>query len=242
MKVGEMKVGEMKVGEMKVGEMKVGEMKASGMKTGDLRQQLMANGLHQNELSTDPFKQFETWYTQTMDTDIAEPTAMSLATVDSEGQPWQRMVLLKTFDEDGFVFFTNYSSRKADQIKNNPRVSLLFPWHALGRQVKIMGRAEKISAAESLKYFATRSRGSQIGAWSSHQSQVIKSRALLDAMFDKMKKKFKDGDIPLPDFWGGYRVKAKSIEFWQARDSRLHDRFIYHQDDNANWTIERLEP
>jgi pyridoxamine 5'-phosphate oxidase len=112
----------------------------------------------------------------------------------------------------------------------------------LGRQVKITGRAEKITAAESFKYFATRSRGSQIGAWSSHQSQTIKSRAILDAMFEKMKNKFKDGDIPLPDFWGGYRVKVNSFEFWQARDSRLHDRFIYSQGDKANWIIERLEP
>jgi len=216
-------------------------MKASELKTSDLRQQLMSKGLCQDELNTDPFKQFELWYAQTMATDIAEPTAMALATVDSEGQPWQRMVLLKTYDENGFVFFTNYSSRKAGHIDNNPRVSLLFPWHALGRQVKVTGRAEKISTAESLKYFATRSRGSQIGAWASRQSQVIKSRALLDAMFDKMKHKFENGDIPLPDFWGGYRVKVNSFEFWQARDSRLHDRFIYMKNKN-NWEIERLEP
>lgn len=212
------------------------------MKSGYLRKQLMANGLRQNELDTDPFKQFESWYTQTMETDIPEPTAMALATVDSEGQPWQRMVLLKTFDKNGFVFFTNYSSRKAEQIDNNPHVSLLFPWYALGRQVKITGKAEKISTAESLKYFATRSRGSQIGAWASHQSQVIKSRALLDAAFDKMKNKFKSGDVPLPDFWGGYRVNVTTLEFWQARDSRLHDRFIYKKNSNNDWIVERLEP
>lgn len=211
------------------------------MKASDLRKQLMEKGLHQNELNADPLKQFEKWYTQTLDSDISEPTAMSLATVDSEGQPWQRMVLLKMYDSSGFVFFTNYSSRKARHIKNNPKVSLLFPWHQLGRQVKITGRTEIITTAESLKYFVTRSRGSQIGAWASHQSEVIKSRALLDSMFKKVKNKFKNGDVPLPDFWGGYRVKAESFEFWQARDSRLHDRFVYHMNKN-NWLIERLAP
>ena len=173
------------------------------MNASDLRKQLMAKGLHQDELNLNPVKQFEVWYKQTMESDIPEPTAMILATVDNEGQPWQRTVLLKIFDDEGFVFFTNYASRKAMQIENNSKVSLLFPWHALGRQVKITGNAEKITTAESLKYFATRSRGSQIGAWASHQSQVIKSRALLDAMFRKMKEKFKGGEIPLPDFWGG---------------------------------------
>jgi pyridoxamine 5'-phosphate oxidase len=212
------------------------------MKAADLRKQLMELGLHHSELNENPFSQFESWYKQTIDSDIPEPTAMSLATVDTKGQPWQRMVLLKLFDEKGFVFFTNYTSRKAIHISNNAKVSLLFPWHALGRQVKITGEAEKISTSESLKYFLTRSRGSQIGAWTSHQSQVIKSRALLDAVYEKMKNKFIEGKVPLPDFWGGYRIKASSIEFWQARDSRLHDRFIYTRADNANWIIERLEP
>ena len=167
---------------------------------------------------------------------------MCLATVSSDGQPWQREVLLKIFDQQGFVFFTNYSSRKAEQIATNPKVSLLFPWHALGRQVKITGEAEKIPAGESLKYFITRPRGSQIGAWASRQSQVIKSRAMLDAMFQEMKQRFLQGDVPLPSFWGGYRVTPVTIEFWQARDSRLHDRFIYRQDEKARWFIERLSP
>jgi pyridoxamine 5'-phosphate oxidase len=167
---------------------------------------------------------------------------MSLASVDAQGQPWQRMVLLKLFDEKGFVFFTNYASRKAEQIAVNSRVSLLFPWQVLGRQVKVTGQAAKISTAESMKYFATRPRGSQIGAWASRQSQVIKSRAILDAMFDDMKHKFLDGDVPLPSFWGGYRVTPVTIEFWQARDSRLHDRFMYRQDEKARWFIERLSP
>jgi pyridoxamine 5'-phosphate oxidase len=207
-----------------------------------LRQELMARGLTGAELCADPIAQFEQWYTQTMQTDLPEPTAMSLATVDERGQPWQRMVLLKLFDADGFVFFTNYSSRKARQIAGNNRVSLLFPWQALGRQVKVTGTTQKISTAESMKYFATRPRGSQIGAWASEQSQVIKSRAMLDAMFDEVKRKFRDGEVPLPSFWGGYRVAPETIEFWQARDSRLHDRFIYRRDDQLHWYAQRLAP
>lgn len=210
--------------------------------TETLRRDVMAAGLHRDDLCSDPIKQFEQWYRQTTDTDLAEPSSMSLATVDTQGQPWQRIVLLKVFDAKGFVFFTNYSSRKAKQIANNSKVSLLFPWQALGRQVKVTGEAAKISTAESMKYFATRPRGSQIGAWASHQSQVIKSRAILDAMFDEMKQRFLQGDVPLPSFWGGYRVTPVTIEFWQARDSRLHDRFIYRQGEKARWFIERLSP
>jgi pyridoxamine 5'-phosphate oxidase len=212
------------------------------MNTETLRRELMARGMARDELCADPIKQFEYWYAQTIETNLVEPSAMSLATVDSQGQPWQRMVLLKLFDENGFVFFTNYGSRKAEQIAVNSKVSLLFPWQALGRQVKVTGEAAKISTAESLKYFATRPRGSQIGAWASRQSQVIKSRAVLDTMFDEMKHKFLEGDVPLPSFWGGYRVKPVTLEFWQARDSRLHDRFLYRQDSGAQWSIERLSP
>ncbi len=212
------------------------------MNSETLRRELMAKGLVRADLDADPVKQFEQWYAQTIETESAEPGAMSLATVDAQGQPWQRMVLLKLFDEKGFVFFTNYSSRKAEQIAANSRVSLLFPWQELGRQVKVTGTAEKIPTAESLGYFATRPRGSQIGAWASHQSKVIKSRAILDGMFDQMKHKFLDGEIPLPSFWGGYRVSAETVEFWQARDSRLHDRFIYRLNENAQWIIERLAP
>lgn len=212
------------------------------MNVDELRQQLMATGLKHSELNTNPYRQFEAWYSQTIDTDIHEPGAMTLATVDEVGQPWQRIVLLKLFDEKGFVFFTNYESRKAKQISFNPKVGLLFPWHALGRQVKITGEAEKISTAESLSYFATRPRGSQIGAWASGQSQVIKSRSLLESMFDSMKRKYANNEVPLPPFWGGYRVKPETFEFWQARDSRLHDRFIYQKNDADEWYSERLAP
>ncbi len=212
------------------------------MNSETLRCELMAKGLVSADLNADPIKQFEQWYAQTIETESAEPGAMSLATVDAQGQPWQRMVLLKLFDENGFVFFTNYSSRKAEQIAVNNKVSLLFPWQELGRQVKVTGTAEKIPAVESMRYFSTRPRGSQIGAWVSHQSKVIKSRAILDGMFDQMKRKFLDGEVPLPSFWGGYRVSPETVEFWQARDSRLHDRFIYRQGENSQWLRERLAP
>lgn len=217
-------------------------MKETFLKSSQLREKLMSEGLQNSELQSDPIKQFESWYAETCATDIPEQSAMILATVDEQGQPWQRTVLLKLFDENGFVFFTNYSSRKAEHINGNNQVSLLFPWHSLGRQVKITGVAEKISTKDSLKYFLSRPRGSQIGAWASHQSKVVKNRALLDAMFDEMKTKFDEGDIPLPSFWGGYCIKPKTIEFWQARDSRLHDRFYFSKNESGDWSSKRLAP
>ena len=211
-------------------------------KTDELRTHFMQSGLQRAQLDPDPYVVFAQWFEQAINSDLPEPNAMSLATVDSDGQPWQRMVLLKTFDEDGFVFFTNYTSRKAEHIKVNARVSLLFPWQAMARQVKITGLASKISAADSLKYFITRPRGSQIGAWASPQSKVITSRALLENKVYEIKEKFSHGEIPLPSFWGGYRVQASTLEFWQARESRLHDRFMYRRNDRQDWSIERLAP
>ena len=201
----------------------------------------MAEGLVRNSLDPDPYKQFELWYTQAIDSGIPEPNAFSLATADADGQPWARTVLLKLYDESGFVFFTNYESDKSLQITVNNRVAMLFPWVGLGRQVKIVGTAEKIPTAESMKYFASRPRGSQIGAWASPQSRVISSRSLLDAKVDEIKRKFATGEVPLPDFWGGYRITPFEIEFWQARDSRLHDRFVYTRN-NQGWAIERRAP
>ena len=212
------------------------------MNTDKIRQQLMAHGLSHKTLKHNPIEQFEDWYQQTIDSDIYEPGAMSLSTVDADGQPWQRIVLLKLFDKKGFVFFTNYESRKAQQIAVNPNVSLIFLWHSMGRQVKITGQAEKISSAESLKYFITRPRGSQLGAWASKQSQMINSRSVLESMVNSMKQKYADKEVPLPPFWGGYRVIPKTVEFWQARDSRLHDRFIYQQDVSGDWVSERMAP
>jgi pyridoxamine 5'-phosphate oxidase len=205
------------------------------------REAVMARGVSRADLDPDPIRQFQHWFEETIAQDIPEPNAMTLATVDARGQPYARTVLLKLYDERGFVFFTNYESRKSRQIGENPRVSLLFPWVALARQVQIVGRAQRISAAESLKYFATRPRGSQIGAWASPQSQVIRTRALLEGKVAEIKRRFAEGEIPLPDFWGGYRVEPELIELWQGRDSRLHDRFQYRRD-GGGWAIERLAP
>jgi len=206
-----------------------------------LRTQWMSQGLTRDTLNPDPIGQFENWYTQAIDSGIAEPNAMSLATTDADCQPWIRTVLLKFYDASGFVFYTNYESAKAHQLAANNKVGLLFPWVALGRQVKITGIAEKVPTVESMKYFASRPRGSQIGAWASTQSQVISSRSLLDAKVDEIKRKFTRGEIPLPSFWGGYRVTPFEIEFWQARESRLHDRFVYMKNETG-WEIERRAP
>lgn len=208
----------------------------------DFRAQAMEHGLSRRELDPDPIAQFQKWYEEAIGTGIPEPNAMSLATVDAEGRPWLRTVLLKLYDDRGFVFFTNYESSKSKQIAVEPRVALLFPWVALGRQIQITGTAARIPAFESLKYFATRPRGSQIGAWASPQSQVIKTRSLLDAKVAEIKRKFSGGEVPLPDFWGGFRVAPSSLEFWQGRESRLHDRFRYSRAPAGVWEIERLAP
>jgi pyridoxamine 5'-phosphate oxidase len=202
----------------------------------------MAHGLCEGELDADPIRQFQRWFEDAIAQDLPEPNGMTLATVDTDGQPYCRTVLLKLYDRRGFVFFTNYESRKSRQIGTNPRVALLFPWVALARQVQIVGTARRISTTESLKYFLTRPRGSRIGAWASPQSEVIRSRALLDQKVEEMKRRFGEGEIPLPDFWGGYRVEPVEIEFWQGRDSRLHDRFRYRQGEAGHWTVERLAP
>lgn len=212
------------------------------MNVDEFRQRVMREGLEREALDPDPMRQFQHWFAQAIDSGIHEPNAMCLATVSAAGQPWQRIVLLKTFDEQGFVFFTNYESRKAEQMAHNPRVSLLFPWHMLGRQVKVTGQAEKVPTVESMRYFASRPRGSQIGAWASPQSRVIGSRALLMQKVEEMKRKFAAGEIPLPSFWGGYRVRPETLEFWQAGEHRLHDRFLYSRDEAGTWRIERLAP
>ncbi len=207
-----------------------------------LRKEYNCLVLSREMLDPDPFRQFEQWFNEACQAELAEPNAMSLATVGAAGQPTLRTVLLKLFDHNGFIFFTNYSSRKAQQITENQRVSLLFPWIRMARQVAITGVAEKISTAESARYFASRPRDSQMGAWISQQSSVLSSRQLLMMELDKIKTKFLKGEIPLPDFWGGYRVRPVTIEFWQGQTSRLHDRFLYSHQDDGSWTIERLAP
>ena len=206
-----------------------------------LRRSATGFALDRDDLNDDPIVQFEDWFRYACETVSLEPNAVTLSTVDSKLRPSSRTVLLKSFDEKGFVFFTNYGSRKAAHIEENPNVSLLFLWSDAARQVKIRGKAEKISAKESLAYFLSRPRGSQIGAWVSAQSSVISSRSLLESKFQEIKQKFKDKDVTLPSFWGGYRVVPEEIEFWQGRRNRLHDRFQFTRHDDG-WDIERLAP
>lgn len=205
------------------------------------RREYLKSGLEHSNLLADPIQQFSLWFNQANDTEVPDPNAMILATVSGDGQPSQRTVLLKYYDENGFVFFTNKESRKADEITGNPKVNLHFVWLELERQISIAGTAEAISAAESAKYFMSRPRNSQIAAWVSNQSSKISSRHLLMQKFQEMKQKFSNGGIPLPSFWGGYRVTPLSIEFWQGRENRLHDRFLYVRSDEG-WDIERLAP
>ncbi|MCS5700989.1 pyridoxamine 5'-phosphate oxidase [Cyanobium sp. FGCU-52] len=207
-----------------------------------LRREYRQAGLSREDLDPDPIAQFRRWLTEAMDADLPEPNAMVLATSDGS-RCSSRTVLLKAFDQRGFVFFTNYGSRKASDIAAQDQVSLLFPWYAIERQVGILGRAERISAAESLAYFASRPRGSRLGAWVSAQSSVIDSRRMLEMQWQAMQRRFASGEIPLPSFWGGYRVQPLEIEFWQGRENRLHDRFRYLRGDaQAEWRIERLAP
>ena len=213
-----------------------------GVDLGALRKEYKTRGLDREDLLPDPIDQFAAWFEQAREAGLTEPNAMSLATADAEGAVSLRTVLLKLFDRQGFVFFSNYGSRKALDIAANASVALLFPWLDLERQVKIRGRATKISTAESLRYFSSRPHGSQIGAWVSDQSQVLSSRQVLEMKVAEMKRKFAEGKVPLPDFWGGYRVEPVSIEFWQGRESRLHDRFVYTRQADSTWKIDRLMP
>ena len=212
------------------------------MKLEEMRRNYASRSLDHGDLHGDPFDQFDHWMREAIETELLEPNAMGLATVGADGQPTLRTVLLKGFDRRGFVFYTNHESTKARQIAANPQVALLFQWLPLERQVTVTGRTEKISAAESLKYFLSRPRDSQIGAWASQQSRVITNRSLLEGKFAEMKAKFNSGEIPLPSFWGGYRVTPQTFEFWQGRPSRLHDRFLYRCQADATWTTERLMP
>ncbi len=206
------------------------------------RRDYLQGGLSRSDLQDDPVDQFAIWFEQARKTNSSDPTAMVLATVGKNGQPSQRSVLLKYFDQTGFVFFTNYGSRKARELETNDRVSLLFAWLQLERQIIINGRASKISAADSAKYFLSRPKDSQVAAWVSSQSNPLSSRQALLQAFGEMKKKFREGQIPVPSFWGGYRVVPAEIEFWQGGTSRLHDRFRYRKDDAGNWDPERLMP
>jgi pyridoxamine 5'-phosphate oxidase len=201
-----------------------------------------AKGLRRNDLDRDPIKQFGNWFTASIEAGIRDVNAMSLATASGDGKPTVRIVLLKGFDQDGFVFFTNYESEKGRQLDVNPYAALGFYWIELDRQIRINGQAEKTSREESLTYFHSRPVGSQLSAWASRQSQIIDGRRVLDARMAEMTERFHDTRIPLPPHWGGYRVNPDTIEFWQGRPNRLHDRFRYTRQPEGEWVIERLAP
>lgn len=206
-----------------------------------LRREYTRGGLRRKDLPADPLTLFEHWLSQAVAAQLPDPTAMSVATVDRHGQPYQRIVLLKYFDQRGLVFYTNLGSRKAQQLDENSRISLLFPWHMLERQVMVLGAVEKLSVVDVVKYFHSRPRDSQIGAWVSKQSSRISARGVLEGKFLELKQKFQQGEIPLPSFWGGFRIKPESIEFWQGGEHRLHDRFFYQREGDS-WKIDRLAP
>ena len=207
----------------------------------DLRKVYQLESLLEKDADPNPMTQFEKWWKQAINSNIEEPNAMMLATCSKSGKPSSRIVLLKGIEQDGFIFYTNYTSRKGNEIKNNPFVSLLFFWKKLERQVRIEGKIKKISAAESDEYFSSRPRESRIGAWSSPQSSVIKNREFLQQNVIKYNKQFKTGDVPRPDYWGGYIVKPDCFEFWQGRPGRLHDRLQYNFEKDV-WIIKRLAP
>ena len=212
------------------------------MDVAQLRREYTRLPLEREDLQEDPIAQFGAWLKQAAEAEVIEPNAMIVATVGADGLPSSRTVLLKAYDSTGFVFFTNLESTKARQIAENPNVSLLFPWLALARQVIVNGGAEKTSAAQALKYFVSRPMGNKLGAWASPQSKVISSRKILEAKLEEMKRKFLDGEVPLPSFWGGFRVVPRTIEFWQGGENRLHDRFLYTRQENGSWKIDRLAP
>ncbi|MDF1694372.1 MAG: pyridoxamine 5'-phosphate oxidase [Saprospiraceae bacterium] len=203
---------------------------------------LINSSLDKSDLDSNPFKQFDTWYKNATASNEIMPNGMSLATVSKNLQPSLRTVLLKYYDEEGFVFFTNYNSRKSKEITQNPHVAIKFYWSSLGRQLIILGKAEKISTLQSVKYFMSRPAGSRIGAWCSNQSEVIQSRSDLLDSFKAIKDRFQNMEIPKPQHWGGYRIVPSSFEFWQDGKFRLHDRFLYSLDEKKAWNLDRLAP
>ncbi len=208
----------------------------------NLRKEYTQNVLDEKSVIKNPFKQFEVWFQEVLRSKIDEANAMTLSTATKNGTPSSRIVLLKKFDESGFIFFTNYKSQKGVEIFENPNVSLLFFWKELERQIRISGITKQISKIESFKYFTTRPTESKIGAWISNQSKVIETRKFLEIAFEKMKLDFRNKKIPLPPNWGGIKVIPNKFEFWQGRKNRLHDRILYSLQENKIWKIERLMP
>ncbi len=208
----------------------------------NIRKVYQLQSLSEQDAEDNPVKQFEKWWKQAIDSKIEEPNAMALATSNASGKPSVRIVLLKEIQKNGFVFYSNYESRKGKEIAENPFVSLLFFWTAMERQVRIEGKIKKISALQSDTYFFSRPRESRIGAWSSPQSSVIGGREFLEKNVEKYNQRFKSGNIPRPQYWGGYIVKPYCFEFWQGRQGRLHDRLQYSHSKNKNWILKRLAP
>jgi len=206
------------------------------------RYEHIGKGLRRSDLNPDPIKQFANWFTTAIETGISDVNAMSLATAGQDAKPSVRIVLLKSFDEDGFVFFTNYESEKGKQLEANPYAALGFYWIELDRQIRISGKVDKTSRKESQTYFHSRPVGSQLSAWASRQSAVLDGRRVLDARMEEMNERFADKRVPLPPHWGGYRLKPDNMEFWQGRSNRLHDRFRYTRQSDGSWLIERLAP
>ena len=209
----------------------------------DLRREYAAGGLDEADLDPDPISMFRRWMHDAVRARLHEPNAFILSTCGAEHGPASRIVLLKGLDERGFVFFTNYTSRKGAELADDPRCALLFPWHALERQVRIEGDAVRLTDAENDAYFATRPRTSQVGAWASHQSTVVPDRQSLDALYDEVLARFGDAEVPRPGHWGGYCVVPRSVEFWQGRLGRMHDRLRYRRAAEPNgWSTDRLAP
>jgi pyridoxamine 5'-phosphate oxidase len=206
------------------------------------RYEHIGKGLRRNDLAPDPIKQFANWFTAAIEAGIRDVNAMSLATAGPDARPSVRIVLLKSFDQDGFVFFTNYESEKGKQLEANPYAALAFYWIELDRQIRISGKAKKTSREESQTYFHSRPVGSQLSAWASRQSEALDGRRVLDARMAEMTERFGNQRIPLPPHWGGYRLKPDTVEFWQGRPNRLHDRFRYTRQASGDWLIERLAP
>ena len=206
------------------------------------RYEHIGKGLRRSDLNPDPIKQFANWFTTAIETGIRDVNAMSLATASRDAKPSVRIVLLKSFDEDGFVFFTNYESEKGKQLEANPNAALGFYWIELDRQIRISGQVKKTSREESQTYFHSRPVGSQLSAWASRQSAVLDGRRVLDARMEEINERFADKPVPLPPHWGGYRLKPDNMEFWQGRPNRLHDRFRYTRKSDGSWLIERLAP
>ena len=212
------------------------------MALADMRKDYGTSGLLEKDLAKNPFRQFEQWFQEAEAAKVTEPNAMTLATVDRDGRPSARTVLLKGCDGRGFVFYTNYESRKGRELATNARATLLFPWVALERQVTVEGPVARVTREEAEVYFHSRPRASQLAAWASPQSTVIAGRAVIEESYRVIEKKYEGREVPLPPQWGGYRVTPETVEFWQGRRSRLHDRLRYRRETNGDWVIERLAP